>query len=108
MPKFIDEVLSEILGVHFEDITFSLCVESVGQTLGDYYVNGIQRSTIEFKTKIRIELDRIGSIYLYPVGGVLENKIQMEYFYKGILVKGEETSRIAKAVYEGLSWVDFV
>ena len=103
MPKFIDEVLSEIVGVPCGDITFSLCIESVGQTLSDSYVNGIQRATIEFKTKVRIESDRIGSIYLYPVGGVMENKIQMEYFYKGILVKGEETARIAKAVYEGLS-----
>lgn len=34
MPKFIDEVLSEIVGVPCGDITFSLCVESVGQTLG--------------------------------------------------------------------------
>ena len=61
MPKFIDEVLSEIVGVPCGDITFSLCVESVGQTLGDYYVNAIQRSTIEFKTKVRIESDQIGS-----------------------------------------------
>lgn len=34
MPKFIDEVLSEIVGVPCGDITFFLCVESVGQTLG--------------------------------------------------------------------------
>ncbi len=98
MPKFIDEVLSEIVGVPCGDITFSLCVESVGQTLGDYYVNAIQRSTIEFKTKIRI-----GSIYLYPIGTVQCRGVDVEYFYKAILVKGEETSRIAKAIYEGLS-----
>lgn len=103
MPKFIDEVLSEIVGVPCGDITFSLCVESVGQTLGDYYVNAIQRSTVEFKTKIRIESDQIGSIYLYPIGTVQCRGVDVEYFYKGILVKGEETSRIARAVYEGLS-----
>ena len=103
MPKFIDEVLSEIVGVPCGDITFSLCIESVGQTLGDYYVNGIQRSTVEFKTKIRIESDQIGSIYLYPIGAVQCQGVDVEYSYKGILVKGEETSRIARAVYEGLS-----
>ena len=103
MPKFIDEVLSEIVGVPCGDITFSLCVESVGQTLGDYYVNAIQRGAIEFKTKVRIESDQIGSIYLYPIGTVQCRSVDVEYFYKGVLVKGEETSRIARAVYEGLS-----
>ena len=71
--------------------------------MGGYYVNAIQRSTIEFKTKIRIESDQIGSIYLYPIGTVQCRGVDVEYFYKGILVKGEETSRIARAVYEGLS-----
>lgn len=102
MSKFIDKVLSDIVGVSCGDIKFSLCVESMGHTLGNYYVNGIQRATIEFKTKERIKSDQIGSLYLYPVGAVLENSIQLEYFYKGILVKGNETAMIAQAIADGL------
>ena len=71
--------------------------------MGDCCKETTKRSTIEFKTKIRIESDQIGSIYLYPIGTVQCRGVDVEYFYKGILVKGEETSRIAKAVYEGLS-----
>lgn len=101
--KFIDDVLSEIIGVPCGNIKFELSIESIGQTLGKYYCNGIQKATIEFSCKERIKSDAIGSMYIYPVGAVVESRIQSEYFYKAILVQGKETARIAQAVADGLS-----
>jgi hypothetical protein len=103
MPKFIDEVLSEILGVSCGDVKFQLHIETIGQSLGDNYCNGIQRATLEFKCKKRIESDKIGSIYLCAIVGVVVNEIQVEYYYSAVLVKGKETAMLAKAVYDGLS-----
>lgn len=103
MSKFIDEVLSEIIGVPCGNIKFELSVESIGQTFSKTYCNGIQKATMEFSCKERINSDVIGSVYIYPVGEVLENNIQLEYFYKAILVQGKETTRIAQAVADGLS-----
>ena len=48
-------------------------------------------------------LDTISMSYKMIKNKGLTNEKDIEYFYKAILVKGEETSRIAKAVYEGLS-----
>lgn len=104
MTKFIDEVLSEIIGVSCGNIKFELSVESLGQTLGNYCHNRIQKATIEFSCKQRINSDVIGSVHLFSVGGVVEKDIQMEYFYKAILVQGKETARIAQAVADGLKF----
>lgn len=101
--KFIDEVLSEIIGVPCGNIKFELSVESIGQTLGKYYHNGIQKATIEFSCKERINSDVIGSVYIYPVGAVVRSRVQSEYFYKAVLVQGKETDKIAQAVVDGLS-----
>ena len=102
MPKFIDDVLSEISGVSCGDVKFQLHIESIGQTVGDNYCNGIQRATLEFKCKKRIESDNIGSIYLVFDGS---DTIWSgpEYYYSAVLVKGKETAMLAKAVYDGLS-----
>ena len=104
MPKFIDEVLSEILGVSCGDVKFQLHIESIGQTVGDNYCNGIQRATLEFKCKKRIESDNIGSIYLVlDKVSATDVWFNTEYHYSALLVKGKETAMLAKAVYDGLS-----
>ena len=102
MPKFIDDVLSEILGVPCGDVKFQLHIESIGQTVGDNYCNGIQRATLEFKCKKRIESDNIGSIYL-ALDKSDTTWSNPEYYYSAVLVKGKETDMLAKAVYDGLS-----
>lgn len=82
---------------------FQLRIETIGQAVGDNYCNGIQRATLEFKCKKRIELDYIGSIHICLTGVVSVNKIPAEYYYSAVLVKGKETAMLAKAVYDGLS-----
>ena len=89
----VEEVLSKILGVPCGNVKFTLEGSSSDFFDCKEYVHGLVRCYLEFTTLAKPENLRVGSLI---VTSYRENE------YTAVLVKGEETSRIARAVYEGL------
>ena len=92
MPKFIDEVLSEIVGVPCGNVKFTLEGNSLEFFDCKEYVHGRVQCFIEFTTleKINSLTDyRFGSLNICTVEG---NK------YSAVLLRGKETARIAQTI----------
>ena len=90
----VEEVLSEILGVPCGNVKFTSEGNSIDFVGCKEYAHGLVRCYLEFTTLAKPENLRVGSLI---VTSYRKNE------YTAVLVKGEETSRIARAVYEGLS-----
>ena len=90
----VEEVLSEILGVPCGNVKFTSEGSSIDFFDCKEYAHGMVRCYLEFTTLAKLENLRVGSLI---VSSYRNNA------YTAVLVRGEETVRIAKAVYEGLS-----
>ena len=90
----VEEVLSEILGVPCGNVKFTSEGNSSEFFGCKEYSHGMVRCYLEFTTLAKPENLRVGSLI---IASYRDNA------YTAVLVQGEETARIARAVYEGLS-----
>lgn len=91
----VESVLSEILGVPCGNVKFTREADS-GEPLGyDYYIHGMIRHYIEFTTKKPLEDFRVGSVIVITMNNYICK-------YQAVLVKGEETLRIVRAIADEL------
>lgn len=106
----VELVLSEILGVPCGNVKFTrksssewVGYQPTGEPMKEgYYTHGIVRCSISFTTLKRLDfiLDpRFGNVYLSSE--VRQNLKEWEY--TAVLLYGEETKMIAKAIYDDLN-----
>ena len=90
----VESVLSEILSVPCGNVKFTSEGNSSEFFGCKEYAHGLVRCYLEFTTLAKPENLRVGSLI---ITSYRNNE------YTAVLVRGEETARIAKAAYEGLS-----
>ena len=92
MPKFIDEVLSEIVGVPCGNVKFILERNS-SEFLGcKEYVHGRVQCFLEFTT-----LEKIKPLTNYRFGSLIVRGAESNKCY-AVLLRGKETARITQAI----------
>jgi len=91
----LESVLSEILGVSCGNVKFTRESSSQDVLLCDIYLHGVIRCYLEFTTRSPLAHLRIGSIVIITASHVKNT-------YYAELLKGEETSRIVRAIADEL------
>ena len=92
MPKFIDEVLSEIVGVSCGNVKFTLERSSLEFFDCKEYVHGRVQCFLEFTT-----LEKINPLTNYRFGSLIVRSAESNK-YSAVLLSGKETARITQAI----------
>ena len=92
MPKFIDEVLSEIVGVPCGNVKFTLERNSSEFFDCKEYVHGRFQCFLEFTT-----LEKINPLTNYRFGSLIVCTVESNK-YSAVLLRGKETDRITQAI----------
>ena len=92
MPKFIDEVLSEIIGVPCGNVKFTLERNSSEFLDCKEYVHGRFQCFLEFTT-----LEKINPLTNYRFGSLIVRGSESNK-YAAVLLRGKETARITQAI----------
>jgi hypothetical protein len=92
MPKFIDEVLSEIVGVPCGNVKFTLERNSLEFFDCKEYVRGRVQCFLEFTT-----LEKINPLTNYRFGSLIVRGAESNKC-SAVLLSGKETARITQAI----------
>jgi len=93
----VESVLSEILGVPCGNVKFSAEAPSCVHSRGEIYEHGTRTYYLKFTTRLPLRKLQIGSLIITSINCTN---------YEAILLKGEETSRIVRAIADELQGDD--
>lgn len=100
----LETTLSKIIGVDCGNVCFSRDSHACGHTSG-YYVHGPISIKLSFTTQKQLLENSYGSIKIALMDCYYNGWDGIsEYTYNAVLVRGENTSKIAEAIADELFW----